>query len=224
MFSLSLPAVIGAAIIDSINPCAFGVLIFLMTYLVALRLPKKMISVGLTYIVTVYIVYFLAGLGILSALASFAITNIIYKLSGILLIILGLVNLRSFLIPNSTWTLKIPESRKPQIEKWAKKASLPAAVVLGFLVSAFELPCTGGVYVAILGMLAIRNNLSVSISYLLLYNLFFILPLIAIWLFVIFTQSSQAIKDLYVKHKTALRLIMGIGMIGLGVAIFGNFL
>jgi cytochrome c biogenesis protein CcdA len=64
----------------------------------------------------------------------------------------------------------------------------------------------------------------VSISYLLLYNLFFILPLIAIWLFVIFTQSSQAIKDLYVKHKTALRLIMGIGMIGLGVAIFGNFL
>lgn len=218
--NLTLPAVIGAAVIDSINPCAFAVLIFLLTYLVALKSKKKILTVGLTYIITVYIVYFLAGLGLLSALASAKITSTIYYLAGILLIILGLIDIKDYLWPSEKGPLlKIPESKKSVIEKWVKKSSLPGAIVLGFLVSAFELPCTGGVYLAILAMLADQTTKLNAALYLLLYNFFFILPLLIIWGLTYWGYSSEKIKTWQERKKKSMRLILGVGMVVLGVLI-----
>lgn len=218
--NLTLPAVIGAAVIDSINPCAFAVLIFLLTYLVAIKSKKKIIAVGLTYIITVYIVYFLAGLGLLSAIASTSLTAIIYYFAGILLIILGLVDIKDYFWQSETGPLlKIPESKKASIEKWVKKASFPGAIVLGFLVSAFELPCTGGVYLAILAMLADQTTKFNACLYLLIYNLFFILPLLIIWGLTYWGYNSQKLKTWQEKNKKIMRLILGIGMIILGILI-----
>ncbi|MBI2079631.1 cytochrome C biogenesis protein CcdA, partial [Candidatus Micrarchaeota archaeon] len=54
--------ILGAAAIDSINPCAFGVLIFLLAYLGKnFKKPNMMLLHGITYIVAVYITYLLAG-------------------------------------------------------------------------------------------------------------------------------------------------------------------
>ena len=50
--------------------------------------------------------------------------------------------------------LAIPESKKPVIERYIKTATLPAAFVLGVLVGIFELPCTGGIYLAILSLMS----------------------------------------------------------------------
>jgi cytochrome c biogenesis protein CcdA len=218
--TLTLPTIITAALIDSINPCAIAVLIFLLTYLVALKAKKKILSVGLTYIVTVYIVYFLAGLGLLTALANSTITATIYYLAGILIIILGLIELKDFFWEGKNGPLlKIPESKKPVIEKWVKKASLPAAIVLGFLVSAFELPCTGGVYFAILSLLANQVSKINAVVYLLIYNVFFIMPLLIIWLLVYVGYSSEKLKAWQQSNKKWLHLILGLGMIVLGALI-----
>lgn len=218
--NLTLPTIIGAAVIDSINPCAFAVLIFLLTYLVALKSKKKILLVGLTYIITVYIVYFLAGLGLLSAFASTSITNIIYYLAGLLLIILGLIDVKDYFWQSKNGPLlKIPESRKTAIEKWVKKASFPGAIVLGFLVSAFELPCTGGVYLAILALLSTQTSPIMAVGYLLIYNFFFILPLLIIWGLTYWGYNSQKLKTWQEKNKKIMRLILGLGMIVLGVLI-----
>ncbi|HCC22582.1 TPA: hypothetical protein DF272_00140 [Candidatus Falkowbacteria bacterium] len=219
--SISLPAIVGAAVIDSINPCAFAVLIFLMTYLLALKLKNKVLIVGLVYIVTVYIVYFLAGLGLLSVLASTKITVTIYYLAGGLVMLLGFINLKDVLLKKEA-TLKIPESKKAVIEKWVKKTSIPAAIVLGFLVSAFELPCTGGIYLAILSILGRDGMTAKPIIYLLIYNLFFILPLVIIWLIIYFGNTSEQITAWYKRNKNSLRLIMGVGMIILGGLMIGG--
>lgn len=217
---LTLPTIIGAAVIDSINPCAFAVLIFLLTYLTAIKVKQKIITVGLTYIVTVFIVYFLAGLGFLSALASTTLTSTIYYLAGILVIILGLIEIKDFFwqSKNGPW-LKIPESKKPIIEKWVKKASLPGAIVLGFLVSAFELPCTGGIYLVIVSMLSNQNFNLKAITYLLIYNIFFIMPLLIIWGLTYLGYSSEKIKTWQQSKKKYLRLALGLGMIMLGILI-----
>ncbi len=218
--SITIPAIVGAGLIDSINPCAFGVLIFLLTYLMALKAKEKMFSVGLVYIITVYVVYFLAGVGLLGVISSFSVVSLfLYWLSSILLIVLGLVNLKGFFFPNGGIVLKIPESKKPILEKWAKRASFPAAIVLGALVAAFELPCTGGIYLAILSLLAVKESFFSAVVYLLLYNLFFVLPLLIIWGIVLWTQSSEVVKNWFTKYKKILRLIMGIGMVALGVWI-----
>jgi len=88
--SLTLTTIISAAAIDAINPCAIAVLVFLLTFLSVLKNPKRLLLIGIIYVASVYITYFLAGMGILAllGLGSTTITLTIYKFAGILLIIL----------------------------------------------------------------------------------------------------------------------------------------
>ena len=45
---LTLPLIIGAAALDSINPCVFGVLIFLLAFLLTVfKSPRRMLIGGL---------------------------------------------------------------------------------------------------------------------------------------------------------------------------------
>lgn len=215
--NLTIPAIVGGAAIDSINPCAFAVMIFLLGYLLALGSPKLALRVGLVYIATIFIVYFFAGLGILKALTAFDIAGIIYKIAAVLLIFIGLVNIKDFFWYGKGFTLAIPESKKPLIQKYIRKASIPAAVVLGFLVSAFELPCTGGVYLAILSLLAARETQLAGIPYLLLYNLIFVLPLFIILGLVYFGISAKQMEEWRTKNRKWLRLVLGLGCVVLGV-------
>lgn len=217
--TLTIPALIGGAAIDSINPCAFAVLIFLLGYLLAIGSPKLILRVGLVYIGSVFVVYFLAGFGILRALTAFNVADIIFKIAGVILIFVGLVNIKDFFWYGKGFTLAIPESRKPLIQKYIKKASIPAAIVLGFLVSAFELPCTGGVYIAVLGLLASREMQLSAVPYLLLYNLIFVLPLFIILGFVYFGFSAERMEAWRGKNRRWLRLVLGLGSLVLGVLI-----
>ena len=62
---ITLAIVLDAAAIDSINPCAIGVLLFLGSVLLRTSSnKKKLLQLGITYILTVYIVYTLSGFGI----------------------------------------------------------------------------------------------------------------------------------------------------------------
>jgi cytochrome c biogenesis protein CcdA len=215
--SLTIPALIGGAAIDSINPCAFAVMIFLLGYLLALGSPKLILRVGLVYIVTIFIVYFLAGLGLLQALTAFGVAGIIYKIAAVILLFVGLVNIKDFFWYGKGFTLAIPESKKPLIQKYIKKASIPAAIVLGFLVSAFELPCTGGVYIAVLGLIASRETQISAVPYLLLYNLIFVLPLFIILGLVYFGISAKQMEEWRTKNRKWLRLVLGLGSLILGI-------
>ncbi len=214
--NLTIPALVGGAAIDSINPCAFAVMIFLLGYLLALGSSKLILRVGLVYIVTIFTIYFLAGLGLLRALTAFGVAGIIYKVAAVILLFVGLINVKDFFWYGRGFTLAIPESKKPLIQKYIKKASIPAAIVLGFLVSAFELPCTGGVYIAILGLLANSQELQ-AIPYLLLYNFIFVLPLFIILGLVYFGISAKQMEEWRTKNRKWLRLVLGLGSLILGV-------
>ena len=90
--------------------------------------------------------------------------------------------------------LAIPESKKPVIERYIRTATLPAAVVLGVLVGIFELPCAGGIYLVILGLVSNTMTLSQGIPYLLLYNFIFVLPMIVILLVVVFGLPPERVN------------------------------
>ncbi|MFH0836230.1 MAG: glutaredoxin, partial [Candidatus Micrarchaeota archaeon] len=62
-FNLTLAAVVGAAIVDAINPCAFAVLILLLTTILASGDRKRTLYAGLAFTAAVYLSYFLMGLG-----------------------------------------------------------------------------------------------------------------------------------------------------------------
>src|SRR3989344_8812593 len=74
--TLLLPLVAVSALIDSINPCAFSVLIVSIIFLLGLRKTReRILSYGIAYILGVFAVYLLIGLGILQVLHIFNVPH-----------------------------------------------------------------------------------------------------------------------------------------------------
>jgi len=215
---VTLLTVVIAALIDSINPCAFGVLAFLMISLLRMGSSKRALKAGLLYSFVVFAVYFLSGLGIFKVVQSFSsITYYVYLAAGILVLGLGLIQFIDFTFPGRFIQLRIPVKAKPIIERVARRGTLPAIVLLGVLVALFELPCTGGIYIGILTLMA--TNKSFAISSLLLYNLIFVLPLIVITLLIYKGTSPEKVERWSQHEKGWMKLASAIVMIALGIYI-----
>jgi cytochrome c biogenesis protein CcdA len=86
-------------------------------------------------------------------------------------------------------------------------------------VALFEFPCTGGIYVAILGMLAVKASQLEGIIYLLLYNIAFVIPLIAILVLASNRQVVEKLRDWQKVENLKMKLLMGLFMIALGAII-----
>lgn len=218
MNTLTLPLVIFGALGDSVNPCAIAVLVFLVTFLMSLKVRgKKFLSIGAIYILFVYLTYFFAGLGLLTIVRGIGVTKLLYYFAALIVLFAGLVNLKDAFWEGKGISLAIPKSAKPIIQKYIKAASIPAAIMLGILVSLFELPCTGGIYIAIIGLLAEQATKIQGILYLLLYNFIFVLPLIIILIISLFGFSNEKLNAWRKKNKKTMKLIMGVTMILLGI-------
>lgn len=222
---ITLPVIIGAGLIDGINPCAFAVLIFLLTFLIEVSSTKKrMVKAGLFYIIAVFGTYFIAGLGFLSAIQTIGPSKIIVRVAAVIAIIAGLINIKDYFWYGKGISLQIPESRKGTIQKWVYKANIPAAIVLGFLVTMFAMPCTGGIYLAILAMLANTVTKIQAIYYLLIYNVMFVVPLIIILLAVTFGMKAEHIENWRQSKKNWMKLVLGLMLVGMGVALLIGWL
>lgn len=216
----TLPVVIVTALIDSVNPCAIGVLILLIATLLGLsKNKKKMLAVGLIYISAVFVTYLAAGFGLLVFIQKLNISTQLSWIVGGLVIILGLLEIKDFFWYGKGLTLQIPARRAQQIKKMMKNVTIPGSIVLGAFVAAVELPCTGGPYLAITTLLA-KIGFSFQVFWLLvLYNLIFILPLAIILLLVYFGVNTKSIKKWKDKQKKWMRLFIGLVMLILGVLL-----
>ncbi len=220
--SLSLITIIGAAVVDSINPCAIAVLLILMGALLATGDKKKALVSGFAFTASIYISYFLFGLGLFSALQISGLSYLFYKIVGFLAIIIGLANLKDyFWYGGGGFVMEIPRSWRPSLKAMLGSVTSPlGAFLMGFVVCLFELPCTGGPYIFILGLLAEKSTMMAAIPVLLIYNLFFVLPLIAITLLLHFgfanVEKANEWKD---RNLRALHLAAGLVMLALGLAV-----
>lgn len=221
---ISLPLIIGAALLDGINPCAFAVLVFLLIYLMSQDTRKKMLLAGLVYTFAVFIFYYLSGVGIFTVVQTAGISEYFSKFAGILSILFGIIMVKDVIFPSKGPTLAIPESRKAGIDRWIKKATLPAAFILGILVGMFELPCTGGIYLAILSMIALQTDILGGLFYLLLYNIIFIVPLLIILAAVYYGMPPEKVNEWRLEKRLGLRFGIGIIMILLGIVILTGIL
>ncbi len=177
---LLLPAVLLTGLVDGINPCALAILLFFVSFLFTIR--KTRISVarmGMVYIGAVYVVYFLIGLGLLRA-STLLQGHWLGQAGAVLLMLLGLTNLLGAVFPRFPIRLEVPEGSKEALQRWMYRATLPTTLVLGTLVGLHTFPCSGGPYVAILGLLASQTSYWEGVAYLVLYNVMFVLPLVAV--------------------------------------------
>jgi cytochrome c biogenesis protein CcdA/glutaredoxin-related protein len=217
---LTLPLVIASALVDGINPCAFSVLIFLLVTIVSLESRRKMLAVGSVFICAVFTFYFLSGLGLFAVIQSAGISRLISIIAAIVALAAGVISVLSvFGQGNGQSILSIPESKKGIINRYITKASIPAAFIVGLLVGMFELPCTGGIYLAILSLLSTRMTAMEGIPYLLVYNFFFVLPLIVILGICTYGLPVERLEEWRIGSRKAVRVIMGALMIFLGIIL-----
>ncbi len=198
MSDISLISILGLAIVDAVNPCALAVMVIVLISLLIdnPKNKKRVLLGGLGFSLAVLIGYFLYGL-IMIQLFSHLIPDLgifsllIFRGFGLFAIILGILNFRDYLNykPGGLGT-EMPLSIRPKMKKLVKKITSPkGAFVIGLFVTLFLLPCTIGPYIIASGKLSVLSFFS-TLPYLILYNLIFIIPMIAITLLIYFGLAT----------------------------------
>ena len=222
---LTIPVLVGAALVDAINPCAFAVLLILMTTILATGNRKRALFSGLAFATSIFISYFLMGLGLYSVVASIETSRIFIKVVAVIAIILGLLNLKDFFWYSKGFLMEVPMSWRPKMKSLISAITSPfGAFAVGFLISLFLLPCTSGPYIVIIGMLGHTQDYMKAVWLLILYNIIFVVPMIGISLGVYFGMNIETAKEKRNKSLEILHLIAGIIMIGMGISLLLGFL
>ncbi|VVB95846.1 Cytochrome C biogenesis protein transmembrane region [uncultured archaeon] len=221
--TLTFPLVIIAGLVDGFNPCAFAVLLLFITFTMGMLQVQtnyryELMKVGSIYISGIFVTYVLIGVGILSAISFFSTTHAVGKAAALISMLLGVVVMKDYFVP-SGFGLAIPAGMHNSINRWLKKTSAPGVFGAGVLVGLCTVPCSGGIYLAVLGLLTLQATQAEGIVYLFIYNLMLIVPLVTVLL----ASSNRIVVDKMVAwqsgNKKKMRLLMGSFMVAMGFVI-----
>lgn len=234
----------GAGLADGINPCAFTVIVFFISFLAVQGYKKKeLIVIGLSFIFAVFLTYLLIGLGLfnfLYRLKGFWIVIKTLNISlGLFSIILGFLALYDYFKFKKTGdaegsVLQLPRPiklrihsligkfhRRPEAEDDYSKPHISrlllSALASGFLVSLLESVCTGQLYLPTIAFVLKTAPLKLqALGYLLLYNAMFIVPLLLIFILALLGVTSGQFAKFLKKHFALIKVIMAAIFFSLG--------
>ncbi len=221
MFDLHLPTlsvVVGSAAIDSINPCAIGVLILMISVVLGGKgSVKRLLLLGSLYIFAIFMTYLIAGLGLIYFLSKVPIwvSEYLSILVGSIVILAGILEIKDFYWYGKGFSLQIPPYFAHKIHAFSKNMSVPGVILLGSFIAGVELPCTGAPYLAIITILSLNFDF-MAFLLLILYNIVFVLPLIVILILVASGTKIHKIKGWKENNKGYMRFAIGFMLIGLG--------
>ncbi|MCX5705062.1 MAG: hypothetical protein NTZ92_03250 [Candidatus Omnitrophica bacterium] len=243
-FKLFSPlAITGAGLTDGINPCAFTVIVFFISFLALQGYRKReLVAIGLTFIFAVFLTYLLIGFGLFNfiyALKGFwLVTRGINIGTGVLSIVLGILCIYDLYKYKATGSaenmlLQLPKPVKDKIHSVIgmhyRKAKddmatrhifrlILTALITGFLVSLLEAVCTGQLYVPTIAFILKTSHLKAqALGYLVLYNLMFVVPLFVIFIAALFGVTSGDFAALMRKHLATIKILMAAVFFGLGI-------
>ena len=223
--------VAGAGLLDGINPCAFATIIFFLSYMNLVgRGRKEMLVAGGAFTLAVFTTYLLLGLGTLSFmnyLKRFSgVTTCVYLIAALLTFGLAGLSLYDAVKAKQGKTkdilLQLPLALKQRIHKVIREQTrtsgiIVGAIVIGFVISALELVCTGQVYLPTLTFVAgIDEMRANAVTYLLLYNLMFIVPLLVVFGCVYWGTTSAQLGGVLQRHLVTVKVAISILLFGLG--------
>lgn len=215
-----LPLVAFSALLDSVHPCSFSILLITIAFLFAMQLGrKKILAVGGLYIAGIFAAYFAIGVGVLQVIHLFNTPHFMGKLGAALLIGFGLLNIVGAIFPKFPLKLKIPDAAHASMGRLINAISLPAAFGLGLLVGLCQFPCMGGPYLMVIGLLHDHMTYFRGVGYLFLYNLILIAPLVAtLWIAANQTMIDK-VKEWKMRSMRNVHLWAGVAMIIIGIAV-----
>ena len=210
--------VLVTAAVDSVNPCAIGVLILLISLIVAAKSSKaKLLKYGLTYIGAIFVTYLLAGLGLMLFLTRIPIyvSEYIALTVGTIIVFAGLVEIKDYFWYGKGFSLSISPKRAKQIHDYTQNITYPGLLFLGAFAAGVELPCTGAPYLAIITLLSQQFDFMAFVL-LVLYNFIFVLPLLLILGLAATGTKIHELKEWKQANRAYMRLATGVLLIFLG--------
>jgi cytochrome c biogenesis protein CcdA len=230
--SFGVLTVMGAGLIDGLNPCAFATLVFFVSYMALTgRRGRDILLVGLAFTLGVFFTYLLVGIGFLKIVQSLsfftALGKWVYLLTAVLCAVLAVFTFRDYFRARkgkaTEMTLRLPLNLRRRINKVIRENAQTRAFVLmafvtGFVVSLIELACTGQVYLPTIVYVMSRPELATqAFLYLVLYCLMFVLPLIVVFLLSYFGATSEQLGQVVNRHTATIKLLTGLLFIGLAL-------
>lgn len=207
-------------LLDSLNPCAIGVLILYLGILLSFKTNYKLLLLfGLFYIISIYATYFFIGLGLLKTFHLFGVHSFFGWAAAIVILFFGLHNLKEYFYPYWQIPIITPFLSRCRIPKFTNNISIVSAIVLGFFVGLCEFPCSGAIYLATVALLTIKSTFFIGLVYLIIYNLMFVVPLIIIFIFVGNSKFYNWLQKAQAKNFSKIKLIMGIAMTLSGISL-----
>jgi len=222
----SLPALtLIIAGLDAFNPCAFFVLLFLLSLLVHARDRNKMLLVGSVFVFFSGLIYFLFMAAWLNVFLVLEELRYVTLGAGIVAVAVALVNIKDFFWFKAGISLTIPDSAKPLLyqrmrnlvgaARWA--SVLAGTTALAIVANAYELLCTAGFPMVYTRILTLRGLQPFDYYlWLALYNLVYVVPLAAIVAVFSFTLGGRKLQE---SEGRLLKLVSGNMMLGLGLTL-----
>jgi cytochrome c biogenesis protein CcdA len=224
--------ILGAGLVDGLNPCAFATLVFFISYLAFTgRRGRDILFVGVAFAAGVFLTYFLVGLGVFEAVQSLKFFPLlgrwVYLITALLCTVLAIFTFRDFFRARqgrtSEMTLKLPDGLRKRINQVIREnarveAFVAVALITGCVVSLLELACTGQVYLPTIAYVTTVPELaSRAVFYLLLYCLMFILPLVVVFMLSYFGTTSEQLGLFLVRHIVTIKILTALVFVGLAL-------
>lgn len=235
----------GAGLVDGINPCAFAVIVFFISFLSVYKYEKReIVAVGTAYCAAVFIAYVLLGLGAFKFL--YAMQGFYYVMWGLKIVTVLLCVAFLLLSAYDCWhyyrtkdasglVLQLPTKYKTFIHKvmhtFLKDRSKSvwrlgiAALIVGFVVSLVEAVCTGQVYLPtiVVVLKEAGDNFWRAAEFLLVYNVMFIVPLVLVFALALAGYESSTFSGWLKKHLGLAKLLLCAVFVVLLVLLLQNW-
>ncbi|MBD3167743.1 hypothetical protein GF324_14170 [bacterium] len=232
--SISFWTVVGAGLLDGLNPCAFATLVFFISLLsYAGSTKRQILMVGMGFTSSVFLVYLLLGLGAFRALQTLKafhwVSQAIYLLTFLLLVVLIGLSVRDTVQyyrsggKTTNQVLQLSTSNKRRIHRIMKRGLntrnlLLGSFGIGALVTLFEAACTGQVYLPTIVLVLQDPNLAANAAlYLVLYNLLFVAPLVVVFALAYGGAASETFAGWSKRHFGLTRILLTVLFVALAV-------
>jgi glutaredoxin len=210
---------------DAFNPCAFFVLLFLLSLMVHARSRARMLVIGGTFVLFSGLVYFFFMAAWLNLFLVVGGAAVVTTVAGLVALLVGGLNVKDYFFFRRGPSLSIPDHAKPGL--FARMRGLLAAdrlgamligtLVLALAANSYELLCTAGFPMVYTRVLTLHDlSAPAYYGYLALYNLIYVLPLLAIVLVFTFTLGAKKLTE---RQGRILKLLSGLMMSGLGAVM-----
>lgn len=217
------------AFVDGFNPCSIWVLSMLLAITLNTRSRKKVLVIGLVFILVTGLVYALFIGGLFTVLKVVSFIGWIQVVVSLVALFFGLINIKDYFWYKEGLSFTISDEKKPGIYKGIRKVLkadesiwvlIGSTIVLAAGVSLVEFSCTAGFPVLWTNLLTAQEVSNLAfVGFLLVYMIIYQIDELGIFLVSVFTLRQSKLEE---KHGRILKLLGGMLMLTLSAVMLIN--